>query len=350
MKKILAWFLLLSIFFGACALAEGSLREAPPETPGSDVPKPLPAPSKEAFAEKYFSTLASVEAGSAGASLKTALAAEKVCAFAVEYELWNPDVEALRANMLSGFESLDADTQAAAQAGFDTVLTLLDDCLKDWEANRPLFADAGLAEKMDAVMYDPLNRLAWENLRDHTLTMGNDPAAGEEAEEVSFEQLAGLAWCFSSGAGAWSTEMQIEADGSFKGVFHDSEMGDAEEAYPNGTVYTCVFSGQMSFADANALSIRIDRLTPAEQPGQESIEDGVRYIASEPYGLSEGDIMRLYLPGTPAETLTEDMRMWAHLFELDEMPDELKDYFLYSEQNQSGFIGIPPMEPETETP
>ena len=31
----------------------------------------------------------------------------------------------------------------------------------------------GDAVKMDEVMYDPLNRLAWENLRDHTLTMGN---------------------------------------------------------------------------------------------------------------------------------------------------------------------------------
>ena len=26
---------------------------------------------------------------------------------------------------------------------------------------------------MDEMMYDPLNRLVWENLRDHTLTMGN---------------------------------------------------------------------------------------------------------------------------------------------------------------------------------
>ena len=34
------------------------------------------------------------------------------------------------------------------------------------------------ADAMDEVMYDPLNRLAWENLRDHTLTLGNDENVG----------------------------------------------------------------------------------------------------------------------------------------------------------------------------
>ena len=41
-----------------------------------------------------------------------------------------------------------------------------------------VFEDAGVTETMDEVMYDPLNRLAWKNLRDHTLTMGNDMNVG----------------------------------------------------------------------------------------------------------------------------------------------------------------------------
>ena len=37
---------------------------------------------------------------------------------------------------------------------------------------------------------------------------------------------------FMSGAGAWSTQLSLNRDGSFTGVFHDSEMGDrAEERY-----------------------------------------------------------------------------------------------------------------------
>ena len=40
------------------------------------------------------------------------------------------------------------------------------------------------------------------------------------AEENAFAQFAGF-YTFSSGAGAWSTEMTVYADGSFEGTFHD---------------------------------------------------------------------------------------------------------------------------------
>ena len=132
----------------------------------------------EALAEGYFNVLANLESDEAGASLKTAVAASEVCAFAEAYELYNPDVESLRANMLAAFEGLSGDEQAAFMTNFDTVRALLDDCLEDYDANRAIFEDAGVAEAMDEVMYDPLNRLAWENLRDHTLTMGNDENVG----------------------------------------------------------------------------------------------------------------------------------------------------------------------------
>ena len=140
-------------------------------------PAPAPAPSAEAFADRYWAVLAGLETGTAGASLKTAAAAEKLCAFAVENEMWNPDTEALRVHLLAAFEGMSAEEQAAAQAGFDAVRALLDACLEDWEAQRGLFADAGAAEAMDEILCDPLNRLAWENLRNHTLTMGNAPDA-----------------------------------------------------------------------------------------------------------------------------------------------------------------------------
>ena len=42
-------------------------------------------------------------------------------------------------------------------------------------------------------------------------------AAGAFAEEEAsvFEELAGLSWCFSSGVGGWSTDLQIHPDGTF---------------------------------------------------------------------------------------------------------------------------------------
>ena len=172
------------------------------------------------------------------------------------------------------------------------------------------------------------------------MTLGAAAAFAEAPEENLFETLAGLEWSFSSGVGAWSTDLTIQADGTFTGEYHDSEMGDAEEKYPNGTVYVCRFSGKMSVSektDDKSWKIRVDQLE--KEPMEETIEDGVRYVPSDAYGLAEGDEMILYAPGTPVSVLSEDMRMWAHLMELDAMPETLDCWFLMSEKVGSGFTG-----------
>ena len=130
-------------------------------------------PEPEDFVEEYFNVIGGIEQGTAGASLKQAEAACDVALFAVDYEMWNPDVDALRANMLAGWESMTDEARAAFDANFMDVVSLIDDCLNDWEAVRGVFEDADVAEEMDAVMYDPLNRLAWQNLCGYTLTLGN---------------------------------------------------------------------------------------------------------------------------------------------------------------------------------
>ncbi|MBR0463051.1 MAG: hypothetical protein IJJ23_01520 [Clostridia bacterium] len=160
--------------------------------------------------------------------------------------------------------------------------------------------------------------------------------------ELTFDDLGGLQWSFSSGAGGWSTDMQIEGDGAFSGTFHDSEMGDTGEDYPEGSLYVCAFSGRMTLlgsADDYAWKVRVDELTVEDEPGVETIEDGIRYITADPYGISAGDEMLLYRPGTPVDVLPEDMRMWAHLYDYETMPAELENWFLTSEKNESGFVG-----------
>ena len=107
-----------------------------------------------------------------------------------------------------------------------------------------------------------------------------------EDEAPSFERLAGLQWEFSSGAGGWSTELKINPDGSFSGNFHDSEMGEVAGDYPNGTVYVCAFTGQMSGLeqmDGHTWRVQVDSVTPDEAPGHETIDDGIRYVTNEPY-------------------------------------------------------------------
>lgn len=168
--------------------------------------------------------------------------------------------------------------------------------------------------------------------------------ASAAAEENLLETLSGLAWTFCSGVGGWSTDLQIQPDGSFTGDFHDSEMGDCAEAYPYGTIYFCAFSGQMSLrerVDENTWKIVIDRLDFNQE--EESVVDGIRYVPTAPYGVSEGDEMLLYRPGTPVSVLSEDMQLWAHVLDQETPPLALENWFLCSEKNDSGFVGYQPV-------
>ena len=167
--------------------------------------------------------------------------------------------------------------------------------------------------------------------------------AWAESEGTFFETLSGIEWSFSSGAGAWSTDLRILPDGSFSGEFHDSEMGECAEAYPDGTIYGCSFVGQMSLVEQvneNTWKIRIDGLHQDESQPAETIDDGIRFVKTEPYGISLGDEMLLYRPGTPVDVLSEEMQLWAHVLDQENPPAELENWFLSSEKNDSGFVGF----------
>lgn len=95
---------------------------------------------------------------------------------------------------------------------------------------------------------------------------------------------------FSSGVGAWSTELTLNPDGTFTGLYVDSDMGSDGSNYPNGIRYVCQFHG--SFGDFGRLtdaswSLTLEELVlDNELPvGEEEIADGVLYISSIPYGF-----------------------------------------------------------------
>ena len=168
--------------------------------------------------------------------------------------------------------------------------------------------------------------------------------AGAEAADPFFSQLTGIEWSFSSGAGAWSTDMRILPDGTFSGEYHDGELGESTDDYPDGTIYCCSFTGRMSFAgqlDEFTCKLRVDELKTEEKAGEETIADGMRFITAEPYGISAGDEMLLFRPGTPVNGFSDDMQMWAHLSDQEESADTLEAWFLWSDKNESGFVGFP---------
>jgi hypothetical protein len=107
-------------------------------------------------------------------------------------------------------------------------------------------------------------------------------------------------------------------------------MGDDGATYPNGTQYFCDFSGQFSdWQPINGYSrtITLAALTPYE--AKDHIKDGIRYIASEPYGLENSTYFIIYSPDTPMDVLSEDCLSWLY-GSMSELPkDRLGCYVIY---------------------
>lgn len=118
---------------------------------------------------------------------------------------------------------------------------------------------------------------------------------------------------FASGAGGWGTELTLNPDGSFTGSYSDSDMGSNTPEYPNGTRYVCEFKGQ--FSDIRqisdyAWSMKLSGLSTEKEKDVTWIEDGIRYVAADPYGVAGGEEFILYAPEAPADELTADCRSW----------------------------------------
>lgn len=162
-----------------------------------------------------------------------------------------------------------------------------------------------------------------------------------EEEGFSFDSFADLRFCFSSGAGAWSTLMTVRADGSFSGEYWDSDMGDTGDGYPGGTVYRCDFAGEFTeLVKVNdyTYSMQIRRISYEKEAGTEEIRDGVRYCYSDAYGLDEARDILIYLPGAPLDELPEEYRSWVGYYDLTGSTEtELPFYGLYNENAQCGF-------------
>lgn len=167
-------------------------------------------------------------------------------------------------------------------------------------------------------------------------TEKND-AADTKKGELTFSDLSEWSYEFCSGAGGWSTDFEIEADGSFAGNYHDSDMGDTGDGYPDGTVYYCDFSGH--FTDLTKLDDTVYEMKLADieyhnTPGDTEIKEGIRYVYSEVYGLEGTDRFKIYLPGTPVDTLSEEVYGWVSV--ANDSETELTMTVIENEANQYG--------------
>lgn len=179
---------------------------------------------------------------------------------------------------------------------------------------------------------------------DTTVNTENENSTEGETENVApgsevFSQLPD-SFYFSSGAGAWGTELNLEDDGTFYGQYHDSNMGDIGDGYPNGTVYISNFSGKFApptKVNEYSYSTTIEYLN-IERQGEEYIEDGVKYIVTDPYGIDGAGVIIFYMFGTPSEEMPQGFLDWLQPGDLH--PEgELLCYGLYNVNEEDGFTG-----------
>jgi len=118
---------------------------------------------------------------------------------------------------------------------------------------------------------------------------------------------------FSSGVGAWRTEIQLANDGSFTGKHEDFNGGESGNGYLS-TTYMNEFTGQFSEIkklDAETYSMKLLDINYQYEDGEEWIEGKGKYIATEAYGFEEGEYFLLYSPDKNTQDLDEDLLSWG---------------------------------------
>ena len=174
-------------------------------------------------------------------------------------------------------------------------------------------------------------------------------SAGETSETSEggniFSQMP-KDYTFASGAGAWATSLELSEDGSFVGDYHDSDMGDSGDGYPNGTIYVCGFSGKFSdpapteYQNIYSMKLQELNIDDKEKLNTEEIIDEVKYVYSEPYGLENADELLIYAPGAPLSEIPEECMSWTSLSASvsDVVPDGY--YVIYNVHDEEAFCGM----------
>ena len=197
-----------------------------------------------------------------------------------------------------------------------------------------------------------------ENLQDfrEMMTQEEESTPSRSADALPFTREMEMTFC--SGAGAWRTSLLLSPDGSFTGYYVDSDMGAAGENYPNGTRYVCDFHGSFGeirqISDAS-FSLTLEELTTdtGHPVDEEWIEDGVRCVSSEPYGLDGEDGKALnpgasflfytpeaagYEPGTELYGAVKFWRWWPNRRAFLSENDRLDCYGLQNLETGYGFF------------
>ena len=158
-----------------------------------------------------------------------------------------------------------------------------------------------------------------------------------------------LQMTFRSGAGAWSTVLELRPDGSFTGDYHDSDLTVVSVCQFHGT-----FRDFVQLTDSSWLLTLDELVLDTERPvGEEWDREDYHYISSAPYGfddeegnaLSSGAQFILYTPeatghapGTELYGAYDFWTWWPERHTLHSASDTLRCYGLYNLEGGTGFF------------
>ena len=136
---------------------------------------------------------------------------------------------------------------------------------------------------------------------------------------------------FSSGAGGWATTLTLRADGTFDGIYSDSDYMELYYSTFDGKL------GQPRKTGEHTYLVKIEEFHVTNDQDKVFYEEGVEYIPSDPYGLENTNELTLYTPGTPLSEMPEECRSWLMFYEDSVLADG--DYVLYNAQEGDAFFG-----------
>ena len=158
----------------------------------------------------------------------------------------------------------------------------------------------------------------------------------EDNENLTFADLSGNEFWFSSAAGGWKTTFTIDADGTFSGCFQDYDA--------DYTIYECNFSGQFSDLMKTGpyeYTMKCESLKMKQEPGERKVRGEYSVEYTEPYGFDDAEEFKVYLPGKKQSELPEEFFGGAHdHFEAEylEMYGILGNHVIYNVGGKHGFV------------
>ncbi len=155
-------------------------------------------------------------------------------------------------------------------------------------------------------------------------------AEAQAASGFSFADIGGQTFGYSSGAGAWETELTVNSDGTFYGQFHDSNWMEVTISNFSGKFATPTKINDYTY------STYVEYISYDQTPGTEEEIDGVLYKYDTAYGISDGASFKIYLPSTPVSEIPGDiMDFRSGVFSGKSTADR---YILHSDTDAAGFM------------